>query len=151
MRALHSEDMPWLRELYASTRHAELAQVTWPEASKRAFLDSQFDLQHHHYQCHYPDSDFLAIEHAGAPVGRYYLQRRAPNHLIVDISLLPDQRNRGIGSALIQASQTDAAVQGRGMQLHVRIDNVHAQRLYQRLGFVVIQEQGLHQLMHWSS
>lgn len=149
LRPLRDGDLPWLRELYASTRAEELAPVPWPDAAKRAFLDSQFALQHQHYLAHYGDSDFLAIERDGAPVGRYYLQRAAPDHLIVDVCLLPAERGRGVAAALIGHSQRSAAAQGCGVKLHVQSDNAAALRLYRRLGFAVIEDQRSHLLLRW--
>ncbi|RDZ28224.1 GNAT family N-acetyltransferase [Lysobacter silvisoli] len=149
LRPLHDGDLPWLRELYASTRAEEMAPVPWPDAAKRAFLASQFALQHQHYLAHYGDSDFLAIERDGAPAGRYYLQRAAPHHLIVDICLLPDERGRGVAAALIAHSQRTAAAQDCGLQLHVQSDNAAARRLYQRLGFVMVEDLRSHLLLRW--
>lgn len=151
LRAAHDDDLPWLRDLYASTRAEEMAPVPWPEIAKRSFLDQQFGLQHQHYLTHYGDADFLAIEHADrGPVGRYYLQRAAPDHLLVDISLFPALRGSGVGSALIRQSQQDAATLGRGMRLHVQQSNPGARRLYERLGFVAEEgAEGTHRPMRW--
>jgi GNAT superfamily N-acetyltransferase len=137
LRTATDADLSWLRTLYASTRAAEMAGVPWPEVAKRSFLDQQFALQHRHYLAHFGDSDFLAIEADGhGPIGRYYLQRTAPDHLLVDISLFPPWRGQGIGAALIRQSQAEAAALGRGMHLHVQDANPGARRLYERLGFV---------------
>jgi GNAT superfamily N-acetyltransferase len=150
LRALHDVDLPWLRDLYASTRAEEMAPVPWPELVKRTFLDEQFALQHRHYLSHYTGTDFLAIEHIEhGPVGRYYLQRSAPQHLLVDISLFPALRGCGVGSALIRQSQADAAALGHGMCLHVHAANAGARRLYERLGFVGESFEGTHQPMRW--
>lgn len=150
LRALTDRDLPWLRDLYASTRAEEMAPVPWPELVKQRFLEQQFALQHQHYIAHFGDSDFLAIERDGRPVGRYYLQRVDPDHLIVDISLFPDQRGQGIGAALIRQSQDEAAALGRGMHLHVQQTNPGARRLYERLGFVATGGlTGNHQSMRW--
>lgn len=152
LRAAHDGDLPWLRDLYASTRADEMAPVPWPEIAKRSFLDQQFALQHQHYLAHYADTDFLAIEHADhGPAGRYYLQRTAPDHLLVDISLFPALRGSGVGSVLIRQSQQDAAALGRGMRLHVQQSNPGARRLYERLGFVAEEgAEGTHRPMRWS-
>jgi GNAT superfamily N-acetyltransferase len=151
LRTARDGDLPWLRDLYASTRAEEMAPVPWPELVKRTFLDEQFGLQHRHYLSHFADSDFLAIEHIehGA-VGRYYLQRAAPEHLLVDISLFPALRGSGVGSALIRQSQTGAAALGHGMRLHVHAANAGARRLYERLGFVADVLEGTHQSMRWA-
>lgn len=150
LRAAHDGDLPWLRELYASTRAEEMAPVPWPEIAKRGFLDQQFALQHQHYLAHYANTDFLVIEHAQrGPVGRYYLQRTTPEHVLIDISLFPTLRGSGMGTALIRQSQQDAAEVGRGMRLHVQQSNLGAQRLYERLGFVTEDSQGMHWPMRW--
>lgn len=150
-RAAHA-DLPWLCRLYASTRAEELAAVPWPENMRQAFLQDQFALQHRHYLAHHACSDFLVIEGKHGPVGRFYLQRTAPDHLLVDITLLPEHRGCGIGRALIAAAQDDARQHGRGMQLHVLRHNAAARRLYERLGFTVTggEDEGLHHHMRWS-
>lgn len=152
LRALHDGDLPWLRDLYATTRADEMAPVPWPEIAKRSFLDQQFALQHQHYMQHFGDADFLAIEQAGhGPVGRYYLQRVAPDHLIVDICVFPALRGSGAGGALIRESQQNAAALGCGMSLHVMRLNLKAKRLYERLGFVAAGEEGSHLRMRWAA
>ena len=152
LRWLRDDDLPWLRDLYATTRAEEMAPVPWPAIAKRAFLDQQFAHQHQHYIAHYADTDFLAIEHAEhGPIGRYYLQSAAAAHLIVDISLFPAQRGSGIGGTLIRHSLAEAAALGRGMHLHVMRTNPAARRLYERLGFVVTDDTGAsHIPMAWT-
>lgn len=150
LRWLCDDDLPWLRDLYASTRAEEMAPVPWPDAAKRAFLDQQFELQYRHYLVHYGGADFLAVEQDGhGPVGRFYLQRTTPEHLLVDISLFPSLRGSGIGTALIRQSQQDAAALGRGMRLHVLEINRDARRLYERLGFGTEGHQGGYWAMRW--
>lgn len=150
LRHANDHDLPWLCRLYATTRASEMARLPWFDAVKQAFIEQQFALQHRHYIAHYGDSDFLIIEDGDGPVGRYYLQRAAPEHLIVDISLMPEARNRGIGAALIADSQQRAAAAGCGMHLHVATHNPGAQRLYQRLGFAVTATEAGYHRMRWA-
>src|SRR5204863_10048783 len=103
LRPITPEDMDFLCRVYASTRQDEMALVTdWSEAQKTAFLQMQFNAQHAHYAEHYAHAQFQIILLDGAPIGRLYVDRRVKEIRIVDISLLPEYRNRGIGSGLLK-------------------------------------------------
>ena len=149
LRAEHDTDVPWLRDLYAGTRSDELAHVPWPEATKRAFVDQQFALQRTHYRQLYPDADFLIVQTPNERIGRLYLQRAAVQHVLVDISLLPHWRGRGVGTALIMHAQALAQAAGCGVALHVLHANPAARRLYARLGFLAGDASSTHLAMHW--
>ncbi|MEO6920601.1 MAG: GNAT family N-acetyltransferase [Collimonas sp.] len=151
LRPCTASDLGFLRELYHQLRAAELARVPWPPAHKTAFLDSQFGLQHKHYLTHFSSADFLLIEADGGPVGRFYLSRQAGEFLIVDISLLQQWRNSGIGTALIRHAQTLAQAVESSLNLHVDVTNNAARRLYQRLGFVATLQDGPYTAMRWTA
>lgn len=151
LRRARDDDLPWLRALYATTRAAEMAAMGWPEDVQRAFLDSQFGLQHRHYLQHYGDAEFLVAQRQQTPLGRYYLLRGQPDDLIVDISIDPAAQGQGIASALIAQTQLDAAGRGRGVQLHVLSLNLRAQGLYHRHGFRVLEDAGGYLRMRWAS
>jgi ribosomal protein S18 acetylase RimI-like enzyme len=144
LRLCGDHDLPFLAELYGHTRAEELAAVPWPENVRKAFLDSQFALQHRHYVTHYPQADFLLVHQQGRAVGRFYLAHEGGDDLIVDITLLPQWRGQGIGAALMEAAAIQAAARGRGIHLHVLHGNGAARRLYERLGFRVDCDTGTH-------
>jgi len=150
LRAACSDDLPSLAALYADTRADEMAGVPWPLIAKQGFLDQQFQLQHRHYVAHYADADFMVLERDGRLCGRYYLQRRPPEYLVVDISLLASFRGQGLGAALIRATQAEAAALGCSVGLHVVRNNTGARRLYERLGFESCEGgSDTHQRMRW--
>jgi ribosomal protein S18 acetylase RimI-like enzyme len=143
-------DVPFLRQLYISTRWDELAQVAdWTEAQKIAFLESQFAAQRSHYLIQYANAAFDVLEAEGVPAGRLYLDRQADTLLIVDIALLPQWCGRGIGTALLEAMFAEARLAGRGVTISVEKFNP-AQRLYRRLGFREYAEDDVYWFMHWS-
>lgn len=150
-RALTDRDLTWLPDLYASTRERELQAVPWPAQAKRQFLTQQFAAQHQHYLANHPGAHFLAIEQGDEAVGRYYIDESAGDDLLVDISLFPAWRGKGIGSELIKRQQQASAERGRCLSLHVMVHNVAAQRLYARLGFMVTGESadGMYLPMRW--
>lgn len=149
-RPITDTDLPFLARLYASTRMDELAVTDWTEPQKAAFLQSQFDAQHAHYQKHYAGSEFLLVELAGAPIGRLYLARWASEHRIVDIAFVPEERGRGLGTALLSDLLDEAARAGKAVTIHVERFNP-ALSLYGRLGFVAVSEEGVYHLMRWQS
>lgn len=143
--------MPYLRQLYAASRAAELAQVPWPESARRAFCDSQFDLQHRHYVTQFATGDFLVVLHGDAAVGRLYLHESASELRIVDILLDETVRGRGLGSTLLCRLQQEVRERGlAALALQVLITNPAARRLYERLGFVLEgDETAMHLEMRW--
>ena len=143
-------DMPFLRRLFRSVREEELALTGWPESAKDAFCNSQFDLQHTHYVRHFPQAAFLLVREATDDVGRLYVDASSSNVHIIDISLLPHRRNEGAGTALLKHCKHHAEGQGKPLSLQVERNNIRAQRLYQRLGFTVMDTNQTHIAMRWS-
>jgi GNAT superfamily N-acetyltransferase len=150
LRPKTDADHEFLAALYASTRIEELAQVDWPETAKQAFLRSQFEAQCAHYDNHYFDAQRCVIERDGVPVGRLYVYRHDPRDIrIVDIALVATERGKGLGSQLITEVLEEARGVGKTVSIHVERFNP-ALRLYERLGFVFVQEHGVYFLMRWS-
>jgi len=137
------EDAEFLFQVYASTRQEELAQVPWSEEEKEAFLRMQSHAQHTHYRNHYADVDYLVIERDGTPIGRLYVQRSAEEIILMDIALLPRMRGQGLGTRLIRALLEEADRTGKMMSLYVEQFNP-AMRLYTRMGFTRIKEEGVY-------
>ncbi len=149
-RPVSDADLPLLARIYASTRADELAMVSWSDAQKAAFCDMQFRAQHADYQRNYPDAERLVIMRAGADIGRLYLQRGETEHRIIDIALLPERRGTGFGTALLRDLMDEAATARKGIGIHVEKFNP-AMRLYRRLGFVAVEDQGVYDLMRWTA
>jgi ribosomal protein S18 acetylase RimI-like enzyme len=149
LRPETEDDIPFLRALYASTRSDELAAIDWSDERKLAFTDSQFDYQRHHYRTHFSTTEWIVIEHQGEPAGRLYLYRGANALEIIDIALLPQWRGRGVGTALLQAVCAEAQASGRIVRIYVEKFNP-ALRLYERIGFRAVSDQGVYWLMEWS-
>lgn len=150
LRPQTDADHEFLYALYASTREQELRTVDWPEEVKRSFLRSQAEAQWTHYSTYYYDADFLIIERNGAPVGRLYIWRGEDDIRVVDIALLPEERGRGVGAALLTDVLAEAARAGKSASIHVERFNP-ALHLYQRLGFEHVSDDGVYYLMKWSA
>ncbi len=148
LRPAVADDEEFLFELYAGTRAGELALGQWDAAQAAAFLQLQFRAQQQSYCRQFPTATSQIVLADGAAIGRLMTDRSAAEILLVDIALLEDWQGRGIGTALIQALQAEAAASGRVVRLHVLATN-RAQRLYQRLGFVTQGEPAVYLAMTW--
>ncbi len=142
-------DFDFIAALYAEVREDELAPVPWPDQAKRDFLTSQCRLQRDHYTKHYLGAEFLIVEMSGKPIGRIYAHATRSEIRLMDIALRSDSRGRGIGTALVRALQDEAQQRGVDLTLHVEPENP-AQRLYQRLGFALIENRGVYDFLGWS-
>ncbi|WP_426269889.1 N-acetyltransferase family protein [Dyella kyungheensis] len=151
LRLARADDLPFLRELYTSSRAAELACMPWPEQAKRAFCDSQFDLQHRHYLSYTMPGAFTVVMRDDRAVGRLYLQWTPTELHIVDILLLPDAQGQGIGSTLLRWLQSLLPQAGvASLALQVLQHNTAAHQLYRRLGFQAREIHGMHVSMAWT-
>ena len=148
LRSVRPDDQAFLLSVYASTREPELATVEWDAAQKAAFVRMQFDAQHAYYQEHYEGAAFDVILAGGQPAGRLYIHRRDDEIRIMDIALLPEFCNRGIGTTLLHGLQSEAAAAGKPLRIHVERFNP-ALRLYERLGFRQIDDRGVYLFMEW--
>ena len=150
LRPVRVEDEPFLYRVYVGTREDELAPLGWDEARKEQFLRMQFDAQHRFYQEQFPAADFQIILSGAHAIGRLYVDRREDEIRIVDIALLREHRNAGVGGALMGDLLAEAARDRKPVRIHVERHNP-ALRLYERLGFVRIGDNGVYFLMEWSA
>jgi len=148
-RRVSADDERFLRELYASTRERELSIVPWSEEQKAAFLAMQFGAQDSYYRTQYPDAQFDVIEIDRVPVGRLYVFTTVAELRVIDIALLPQYRNRGIGGGLMRTILRTASETGRAVTIHVEVDNP-ARHFYERLRFVPVEQRGAYLLMRWA-
>ena len=147
-RTAQDSDLPFFFALYASTREEELAQVDWSSDQIDAFLRMQFEAQHRYYHEQYPDADYLVVQKDDVDIGRIYLHRRADELRLIDIALIPESRNQGLGGQLLRDLLDEGQASALPVRIHVETYNP-AMHLYLRLGFNPVEDEGVYQLMEW--
>jgi ribosomal protein S18 acetylase RimI-like enzyme len=146
LRPATANDRPFLARVYASTREPELAAAGFTEEQKAAFVEQQFSAQSLHYERNYHDTSFEVVLIDGEPAGRLIVGRWTEEIRVVDIGLLPERRGLGVGERLLR--QVLAEAEARGVKASVHVERFNpALRLYERLGFAVVGEHGIHLLM----
>ena len=149
LRFSQPEDQEFLFAVYASTRDEELSLWGWDDNQKRGFLEMQFRAQSQQYSLCYSQADSSVILLDDHPVGRLLVDRKGRDLTLVDIALLPEYQNRSIGTKVIQSVLQEANGAKKNVALHVRRGNPAA-RLYERLGFTVVNDDGVYLEMKWT-
>ena len=153
MRALTLEmvraDEVALFELYTAVRAEELGMRGWDAELRNQMLRFQFEAQRRGYREQFPGADERLILRDGSPIGWIIVDRSGTELRGIDLALLPEERNKGVGTRVIRTLQEEAAAESRPMVLSVLTHNVRAFGLYVRLGFRVTSETDTHTVMEW--
>lgn len=144
------ESMEISRKIFKSTRYEEVALSNWPPEQAEFFLNQQFDFQHIDYTSKYLNARFYFILYKKEICGRLYIDYREKETRIIDIALLPEYRNKKIGSTILNILKSEADKLDRPLSLHVENFN-RARTLYQRHGFKEISNDGVYILMEYQT
>jgi ribosomal protein S18 acetylase RimI-like enzyme len=147
LRRATPEDEDFLFKVYASTRAREMSMVQWDDAQKRAFLQMQHKAQRQSYDENYPSADYNVVFLDERPVGRLWVARTGDEIRLLDIAILPEHQNSGIGTYLLHQLIAEADASGKTLRHTVYKDNTGAQRFYERLGFAPAGEAGMYLFM----
>ncbi len=138
-----------LQRIYACQREQELRGFGWSNEQCRLFLALQWRARNASYAAQYPDALDQIIVRYELPVG-HLLTAETPHTLnLVDVALLPEYQNRGLGTRVLRDLQRACVSRGQTISLHVACDN-RARELYARLGFVAIEKDEIFTRMEWA-
>ena len=149
LRPVTAADQAFLLALYESTRTTELELTGWGPEQRQAFIQMQFNAQARGHQTSYPNAEGKIVRLNGEDIGRILVNHGTEELVLVDIALLPGYRNRGIGSHVVSALLNEAATAAKCIRLHV-LKSSPASRLYERLGFCRVREDGMYCEMLWN-
>lgn len=148
-RSVKPEDHSFLVELYKSSRGDDLRGLGWDEPRISEFLDMQYEAQQNFYDSDYGSAADELILLEDKPIGRLMIESRPHEIRGVDLALLPEYRERGLGTGIIQKLQERAKREQKPLRLQV-IRFSRAVNLFDRLGFVRTSETGTHFQMEWT-
>jgi ribosomal protein S18 acetylase RimI-like enzyme len=150
LRPERDDDRDFRYRLFCDSRQPQFALLLPPPAYQQV-MAHQFNAQTVSYRGEFPRARFDIIELAGRPIGRIVVDRPGTMLHIVDQAIIPELRNRGIGSAIMRALMDEAAAAGLPVRLKVASASDPAMRLYLRLGFVPIDDVPLYIELEWTS
>ncbi|MBN2562122.1 MAG: GNAT family N-acetyltransferase [Phycisphaerae bacterium] len=133
LRPATDQDYDFLKRLH----HAALRDVVertwgWDEAFQDRFFAKHWDPA---------DKQIISLD--GRDVGMVSVEKHPDEWSLAGIMLLPDYQDRGIGTTVIKDILTAAAEAGLPVTLQVLRGN-RAVRLYERLGFALLEQTERH-------
>ena len=145
LRPAEVKDNSFIETVYRSTRE-ELILTGWTEQQKWAFIKMQSTAQLSEYKTKFPGAAFQVIIFNKQDAGRFYTWENDHEIRLIDITLLPPFRGKGIGSFLLGDLIKKSDKLQKKISLHVDPSNP-ALQLYRRLGFIHLNNNGRHYYM----
>jgi ribosomal protein S18 acetylase RimI-like enzyme len=149
LRPVTDADQEFLIGVYAGTRADELAQTDWDDSQKDAFIRWQYAMQKQEYEARYPDARYDMILVDGVPAGRIWVGADEMQIRLLDIAIIPEFQNRGVGTHLLRQLMDEAVRDNKPLRHMVFVLNQGAFRFYERLGFKTIEDVGGYLHMEW--
>lgn len=148
LRAFVAEDENFWREVFFDSIREHFALLNLPKNELDALLESQFQAQTTDYRANYPKASNDVILYKNAAAGRVILSREADDLHLVDIAVLSEFRNLGIGTAILDWLFAESRRSKLPIRFYVEKNN-RAVNLYQRLGFKPLADLTSHLQMEW--
>jgi ribosomal protein S18 acetylase RimI-like enzyme len=143
------DDEPFLFDLFCAVRAHEFALMSLAEPLKQQLIRMQYTAQKEGYSAECPDSTFEIVHNGERKVGRIWIARREDSFHLVDIAILPEAQNSGIGTILVRELQREAELARKPVRLSVFRFNPGSVRFHERLGFTVTHEDAIQFYYEW--
>lgn len=143
VRPACATDEPFLFDVFCSVQKDQFASLEIPPDEKEQLMRIQFQAQQQQYRGQCPNADFDLVLNDGVPIGNFYALRGPDEFVLIDITLLPEHRNSGIGTMLVRDLILEAKSAEKPLLAHVQKQNP-AWRLWHRLGFRLISDDGVY-------
>jgi len=143
LRPAVGEDEALLSRIFAANREAPFKATGLPEPEIARLLLMQREAQLSQYRSLFPDATVDVVLADGTPVGYLHVDRGEERYTLVDVAFLPATTGQGIGTHVVGAFLREARAAGKPVSAHVEKDNP-AWRLWQRLGFRIVNDDGVY-------
>jgi ribosomal protein S18 acetylase RimI-like enzyme len=126
-------DLDFLYALHAATMREYVDRTWgWDDVSQEAA-----------FRRDHTAAEIQIVTYGGQDVGMLSVEDRDADIFVRAIEIAPEYQGKGIGTAILRKKITDASKRKKPVSLHVLKVNP-ARRLYDRLGFLVVEETPTH-------
>lgn len=147
LRASQLADRAFLLRVFTDSR-PDLAMVQQlPDG--QSLLRYQFEMDEAQTKANYPNAEHDVVLYKNEPIGRFVVDRSGADYSIIWLGLLATYRRRGIGTSLLRHTLERARSECKGVRLQVAWFNFEALRLYERLGFTLLEDRQVYKVLYW--
>ena len=143
LRSIDDNDESLLFRVFCSVREDRFAALGLPAPQLEQLLSGQFKTQQSQYRSEFPAANFDLVVLDGKPIGNLYALHGPDAFFLIDVALLPQNRNSGIGAYLVRQLIAEARQASQPLRAQVLKGNP-AWRLWQRLGFREVSDDGVY-------
>jgi ribosomal protein S18 acetylase RimI-like enzyme len=148
LRPSRPSDQPFLDSLYRTTRE-DLRLIDAEDDFIEELIDMQQRAQTNGCGDMFPNAMYFIVEYHGERIGRLVLDFGHVEARVVDISLIPAARGKGLRLQVLRAVQAVAAQAMTPVTLISRCDNLQAKQCYLQMGFAVEEAQPPFERLIW--
>jgi GNAT superfamily N-acetyltransferase len=149
LRPCVASDDAFLYDVFATTWASEVAALPNQNLARHV-LRIQHIAQERRIAGRYPGHQRFIVLQDGEPAGRLYVHGDAESMHVIDLTLMPRFRDRGIGSRILRDLFEVAAVDRHAVTARVDRRNRAATELYSRLGFKLVAVDDVDHHFEWS-
>lgn len=149
LRPCVPEDESFLYDVFCTTWASEVAALPNPNLAPHV-LRIQHISQERQFTTRYPGHQRFVVIHDDEPAGRLYVHQRGSTMHVVDLTLLPRFRARGLGTLLTRDLFDEATAHGSSVTIRLARRNVRACDLYSSLGFRLVRADDVDSFFEWT-
>ena len=142
-------DDPFLYDVFATTWESEVAALPNQNLAQHV-LRIQHIAQERRFASRFPGYQRFVVLADGRSAGRLYVLERGATLHVVDLTLMPELRSRGIGTTLLRDLLALATREDRSISMQLGRRNRRSTDFYASLGFRLVAVDDLDNHLEWS-
>jgi ribosomal protein S18 acetylase RimI-like enzyme len=148
LRACTEADEAFVYDVFCTTWESEVAALPNQNLAQHV-LRIQHISQERRFAGRFPDHQRYVVMEGDQPAGRLYVDETGPVLQVIDLTLMPQFRDRGIGTRIFGDLFAHAERHGLTVRLRVERRNERATMLYTSLGFELVSMDDLDNFFEW--
>ena len=148
LRQCTEADEAFVYDVFCTTWESEVAALPNQNLAQHV-LRIQHIAQERRFAGRFPDHQRYVVKEGDQPVGRLYVDETGPVLQVIDLTLMPRVRDRGLGTRIFQDLMAYAESRGLTVRLRIERRNERATMLWTGLGFELVSMDDLDNFFEW--